>query len=35
MFLASLVQDYYPDIFCIVMLNVNMDLKAAVFLQVF
>lgn len=35
MFLASLVQDYYPDTFLIMMLNVDVGLKAAVILQVF
>ena len=31
MFLASLVQDYYPDIFLIMILNVDIGLKTAVF----
>ena len=35
MFLASSVQDYYPDIFLIMMLNVDIGLKTAVFLLVF
>ena len=35
MFLASLVQDYYPDIFLTMMLNVDIGLKTAVFLLMF
>lgn len=35
MFLASLVQDYYPDIFLIMMLNVDTGLKTAVFFSCF
>lgn len=32
---ASLVQDYYPDMFLIMMVNVDMKLKDAVILQIF